>query len=273
MSSQSALKKQCLKHAQDDANIGEEETFATEIPEDFLSDSSQMVLAHQSMGVRLAWKFLSSWHIRLEPDEVKSLVNLALCEAALRFDFNRGVTFRTFFFYHLRGILIKHITVLYRNSILYVSRSSASSSDEDYIPRSSELWFSPLVDRDTPETLLCSQQISQRLKDVCAELDPVEQQVITRHFYFGESLHDIARELDYCRCHLSRVKSKALKSLASKLSNDDLAETQNDRPSLANRTKTKRQILSVKTYSGGRGRRQSSLAEAHRANAVLKKAS
>ena len=60
------------------------------------------------------------------------------------------------------------------------------------------------------------------------------------------SLVSIAEELNYCRCHISRVKSRALKKLRKMLENTD--ESTSAKEMLAAHKKS--------SYKGGRGRRK-----------------
>ena len=56
-------------------------------------------------------------------------------------------------------------------------------------------------------------------KEACKKLDSLERQVIERLFLGEEQLMDIAHSLGYSRCHISRVKKKALEALQLEMQN------------------------------------------------------
>ncbi len=219
----------------------------------------KLVIDHQEHGKRLAWSFLTSWRIRLPQDEVISVVGAALCEAANRFDPDRGVDFKTFFFYHLRGMLLKEISrVIQEQKILHFVPHSvvngAPSSDQTIYSS----WAFPVVDTNNPEKILEKRQVASRCWEACAELDPLEQEVLVRFFGYDEPLVRIAKELDYCRCHISRVKSRALSKLGKLMTtfstgtDGTINEVEVAKP--RSRARSRRSVRH--NYTGGRGRRR-----------------
>ena len=69
-----------------------------------------LILEHRVSARRMAKSILRKWRASLHLDDLYSVVDTALCEAALRFDPERGVQFVSFLFYHLHGLLVKTIT-------------------------------------------------------------------------------------------------------------------------------------------------------------------
>ena len=93
----------------------------------------------------------------------------------------------------------------------------------------------------------------------CKDLDPLEQEVVIRSFVHDQSLVDIARELDYCRCHISRVKSNALTKLRSVLEKHIRESPKKNRVVVPQKAKKSTRKKSKKRrYTGGRGRRRAS---------------
>lgn len=212
-----------------------------------------LILDHRDHGRRLAWSFLTTWRIRMKQDEVISVVGAALCEAANRFDENRGVAFKTFFFYHLRGMLLKEISrMIHEQRVLQFFPHSTMLEGN---PGEQGVYSGPPVvpvEQNNPERLIEKKEIAKITWDACAQLDDLEQQVIIRHFVNDQSLIDIAEELNYCRCHISRVKSRGLAKLQRHLrkalqrSEDEGRDVVN-----ADALETLR-----RSYTGGRGRRR-----------------
>ena len=209
-----------------------------------------LVEENREHGTRLAWSFLNKWRIRLDSDDVESVVGAALVEAAIRYDETKGAHFRTFFFYHLRGMLLKEVSTLIEQKKKLRHTPSEILENSQCLQGISESWPMKLVNSNTPEVLFRKQQESSRLWRICDLLDDLEREVIERHFIQDQSLKRIAEELSYCRCHISRVKSKALKTLAKVLP----AVLENDTADLA-------KLLEDKRYTGGRGRRKKGLEE------------
>ena len=235
----------------------------------------ELVLDHREHGKRLAWSFLSSWRVSMNPDEVISVVGAALCEAANRFDPDKGVAFKTFFFYHLRGMLLKEIArVIQEQRVLqFVPHSSVTDA-----PNTEQMvytnWSFHLVETNNPERVIEKRQIAGVCWEACSTLDELEQEVLVRYFVYDEPLVDIARELKYCRCHISRVKSRALakvaKVLKAKLKNpeQDPAEPEQEQE-LDEHTLRRLLAAQRKGYTGGRGRRKTR--DGHRKSGTVQK--
>jgi len=122
-------------------------------------------------------------------------------------------------------------------------------------------WAYPLVENNNPEKIIEKRQVAGACWEACAQLDPLEREVLVRYFIYDEPLVDIARELNYCRCHISRVKSRALARLGQLLKNNLItrelfsADGQDDQQELE---LPKRGFGSRpgSNYTGGRGRRK-----------------
>ena len=102
-----------------------------------------------------------------------------------------------------------------------------------------------LVEKETPESIFRKRQKGMVCWTACKSLDPLEQEVLIRSYFQDQSLVAIAKELDYCRCHVSRVKASALAKLRDTL--DHLAPKGVKKP--VTRAKKRK-------YTGGRGRRK-----------------
>ena len=184
-----------------------------------------------------------------------------MSKAANRFDPDRGVSFKTFFFYHLRGMLLKEISrVIQEQKLCQFIPSTAVGAigSGEHVMLSK--WAVPLVEHNNPERILAQREVARLCWKACSTLDDLEQEVIVRSFAHDEPLVDIAKELGYCRCHISRVKTAALTKLG-KILEKSLA-TGDQRTDKTPLFKTKRAAGSKararkrKSYSGGRGRRK-----------------
>ena len=218
-----------------------------------VENKTDLILKHVELGQKLAWKLLNSWQARLPQEEVQSIVGISLCEAANNFDGRPNVQFQTFLFYYLRGRLLREITesVKARNfSIKSLNIDGNNISDgvlEDYLPD-----CFTAVETKNAENLLIESEDREVIEKSFSVLDSLEKEVIMRHYLEGQSLIDLAKELGYCRCHLSRVKARALAKL-KKVVYSGPVNVADETSSSSSKTKA---LNPKEGYTGGRGRRK-----------------
>lgn len=221
---------------------------------------TRLIIDHMLHGERLAKSFLRRWRMSLPSSYITSVVGLSLTEAANRFDPSRGVNFKTFFFYHLKGILVKEVRkeIDSERSIQY--NCEDGSIPDHMFEETSDSWPVSAVDRYTPERLVQRRQLMRIVWKACSRLDELEQEVLLRHYIQEQSMTDIAKELGYSRCHISRVKSfalvkleKAIRQLNIHSSSDEPDTEEEELPTM--RPTIVDAVLKKKNYSGGRGRR------------------
>ncbi len=219
-----------------------------------LAERHALIVDNYESGKRLAWSFLNRWRVRIEEDEVTSITGAALCEAAQRFKKELGVNFRTFLFYYLRGMLLKEITRRVQDQKFRAPMiQSFQEANDDARGVSLENFVAPHAqvheEFRNPEEILERKETLKLCREATQGLDVLEQKVLERFFAEDESVVDIAKSLGYCRCHISRVKSKALSTLSEKLevlnpeaSDDELLSSQ--------------PLNRKRNYRGVRGRRK-----------------
>ncbi len=192
----------------------------------------RLILDHRENGRKLARSLLRRWRARMSPEEVDSIVDLTLCEAAKRFSPTHGASFMTFMFYHLRGFLVRAVaTAMNSNNILLAFQPRSNGDYMDFVSTEDDAMksFLPecasfgLHEPDGPECALMRKEDINTCRDAVNKLDALEREVLFRSFDREESLVDIARELGYSRCHISRVKKKALERLEEILGIEGLA--------------------------------------------------
>jgi RNA polymerase sigma factor (sigma-70 family) len=211
--------------------------------------AAKLVIDHMDMGRRLAWKLLSSWNSRLADDEVVSIVGISLCEAAKNYDGREGTQFQTFLYYHLRGRLLKEIS-----EIVAVKKFQSDFVQKDneysFVEEKEHSIWNELHGDDTknPEKIAVDKEEQENFEKAFLSLDSLEKEVITRHCFKGESLMNLSDELNYCRCHLSRVKKRAINKLKKEVK-DTPEYSFSDKSNSAG-------IRNALSYKGGRGRRK-----------------
>ena len=189
----------------------------------------KLILEYRANARKLSRSILRRWHARIELEELDSLVDLALCEAAERYDHTKGASFMTFLFYHLRGTLVRAVDVAANLNTIsaadfelddLVSGVAASKEQMERGMVASADLADSVSNQEylTPEEQLYKLEVANISNEACAKLDKLEQEVIYRLYVQEEQLVDIARSLGYSRCHISRVKKRALDVLHSQLS-------------------------------------------------------
>jgi len=190
----------------------------------------ELVLKYRLKARKLARSILRKWHARLDLQEVDSLVDLSLCEAVRRYNPEKGASFMTFMFFHLRGNLIRAVAgAVHANSIPTFedetpaqSAAPAEHHEEDsnahrtaYRVASASEVAEALCshDRKLPDEMLFQKELVAISAEACSRLDPLEREVISRIYMQEQQLLDIADTLGYSRCHISRVKKRALEAL------------------------------------------------------------
>lgn len=183
---------------------------------------ADLILNHRENGRKLARSILRRWRVRLPSEEIDSLVDLALCEAAPRYSSSHGASFMTFLFYHLRGHMVRAVARSAHDTNVPLAMAKAAGIDAtDWAHLGTEVAISFLPDyvvfgqsdNETPESLMLRQQKIDGCRDACSKLDSLEREVVLRSFDEEEPLVDIAKNLGYSRCHISRVKRSALDRL------------------------------------------------------------
>jgi RNA polymerase sigma factor (sigma-70 family) len=164
----------------------------------------------------------------MDLDEVDSIVDLSLCEAVKRFDPAKGASFMTFLFYHLKGNLVRAVTSAATSNSIPVYNSDELETqvgEPDHLfghqfraMNSAEV-AEAVASQDTPlpDEVLWRKELHSQSTLACEKLDPLEREIIKRIFLQEQQIMEIAATLGYSRCHISRVKKKALETLYNEL--------------------------------------------------------
>ncbi len=182
-----------------------------------------LVLEHREKARKMAMSILRRWHARLEMDEIESTVDVSLCEAVRNFNPSMGASFITFMFYHLKGNLVRAVTSsASANGIPMVNYESVETdidtSEHSHSFSSTEL-AEALSTKDAllPDEIVYRQEMINLSLKACDKLDDLEKEVVKSVLLGEEQVLDVATRLGYSRCHISRVKKKALGVLFSEL--------------------------------------------------------
>jgi RNA polymerase sigma factor (sigma-70 family) len=180
----------------------------------------KLILKSRNKARKLAKSLLRRWNARLDILEIDSIVDLSLCEAASRFSPDVGASFMTFLFYHLRGNLIKTISVAANsNTVPLFDGESSDDLENGGFAQSYEI-ANALTGSEAarPDELLIKSEMIKLSSSARDRLDSLAKEVLDRVFIDEEQLIDIAYDLGYSRCHISRVKRRALEAVYEDLS-------------------------------------------------------
>jgi RNA polymerase sigma factor (sigma-70 family) len=188
-----------------------------------------LIVKYRLKARKLGRSILRRWHARMDLDEVDSIVDLSLCEAVKRFDPAKGASFMTFLFYHLKGNLVRAVTTAAAaNSIpvFNADETEVQVGEPDHLfghqfraMNSAEVAEAVASqDAPLPDEMLWRKELHGKSSVACEKLDPLEREIIKRIFLQEQQIMDIAATLGYSRCHISRVKKKALETLYNELS-------------------------------------------------------
>jgi RNA polymerase sigma factor (sigma-70 family) len=187
-----------------------------------------LVLDHRTQARKLARSILRKWHSRIDSQEIDSVVDLSLCEAVKRYDPSFGASFITFLFYHMRGNLIRTVSEAANLNMIAVDDEELETQANDlYFANYQELRSATAAElaqavgrteHPLPDALLLKKEVAELSTKAFDKLDTLERSVIERILLNEEQLIDVAQDLGYSRCHISRVKRKALETLHKDLS-------------------------------------------------------
>lgn len=199
--------------------------------ESYLNDrqKEELIITYRLKARKLARSILRKWHARLDLQEVDSVVDLSLCEAVRRFNPTMGASFMTFLFYHLRGNLIRavssaassHMIPLNDFEAVYAQRDEGSGDSSSMSRGVNAIEIAEALcghDFPLPDEIVFKKELVDLSHKACSKLDTLAKEVISRIYIQGQQLIDIANSLGYSRCHISRVKKKALETLYQDLS-------------------------------------------------------
>ncbi len=188
-----------------------------------------LIVKYRLKARKLGRSILRRWHARMDLDEVDSIVDLSLCEAVKRFDPAKGASFMTFLFYHLKGNLVRAVATAASSNTIPVFNADENEAQHgepshlfghQFRAMNSAEVAEAVVSQDAPlpDEMLWRKELHGKSSIACEKLDPLEREIIKRIFLQEQQIMDIAATLGYSRCHISRVKKKALETLYNELS-------------------------------------------------------
>ena len=183
------------------------------------TQKTAMILEHRQKGAYMAKSILKRWRVHIPAEELGSIVDYTICEAAARFDAKHGASFVTFLHYYLKGNLARTIASRVQDSN---QLKSFDQSAGYFVEKTNQSSAHPLVSdgssglhSNIPEVNILRKEQIERCYQALSCLNNIEREVMRGVFVEGRSILEMSKELGFSRCHLSRKKTKILKRLRS----------------------------------------------------------
>ena len=178
----------------------------------------ELILGARPIARKMGMRFLHRWGARIEMDELESLADLALVEAAKCFNPTRGANFVTYLYFFLRGYLIREMTHRHHGEFLCgegvdLERLSAHEQEGALFSEGAALHSY----EESPEHEMYVHEIREACHEALAALSELERTVVMEVHVQEVKVAALARRLGYSRGHLSEVRRHAFSMLRENL--------------------------------------------------------
>lgn len=188
--------------------------------EKILRKRSRLVLKYRITAQKMAKNLLKKWRAHLPEEDLKSLVDLSLCEAAARFSVEFGTQFPTYLFYFIRGNLIKTIADAQKGQLqVYLGEDNQDQEEATGllfpVPGTALCEY---IENRAQETWLLKKEKIKLCKKAKEHLTDIERQVLERVYFHEMSIPQVASHLGRSSSNISRLKKRALSRLHRRMS-------------------------------------------------------
>jgi RNA polymerase sigma factor (sigma-70 family) len=175
-----------------------------------------LILENRAPALRIARSLLRRWNLFFDLSEAQSIADMALCESARSFDFNRGTRFITYLFPFIKGALIADMKKS-RGDRSYGIEHTKDSHYENSHRHLDQLESGTINDYEaladeaaSPEELSYHQELRKICENALESLLPLERKTIIGVDVMGDKVAQFAREIGYSRPYLSSIRTKAI---------------------------------------------------------------
>jgi RNA polymerase sigma factor (sigma-70 family) len=175
-----------------------------------------LILDNRAPALRIARSLLRRWNLFFDISEAQSIADMALCEAARNFDFDRGTRFITYLFPFIKGSLIAEMKRSRGDrayGIEHIKDSGFESHDSyrEHTEVGLKNEYDSIADQGaSPEELSYHQEIKVICQKALDSLLPLERDTIVGVDIMGDKVAQFARKIGYSRPYLSSIRSKAI---------------------------------------------------------------
>jgi RNA polymerase sigma factor for flagellar operon FliA len=187
------------------------------------SERAALVEQHLTLVRHVAGRMISVAHPYLEVADLVAVGVEALLRASLRYDQSRGVPFATFAYPRVRGAMWESIGAVgpFSRGIARRRAGRPEPRVSPWLRGLDELYGDPLAARidaaDRIHLAIDAARLSPQLRVAVDALEERDRQIIERHYFAGDSLLEIGRDMGRSRSWASRAHSGALARLRAVL--------------------------------------------------------
>lgn len=184
-------------------------------------DTDALILENRTSAQRMARSLLKRWGAFLDSEEVVSLTDLSLCEAARSFDPNRGVRFTSFLFYTLRGNLIRALTescrrgaIMTESDMQCAETGNNTNAEGGSRSRSMDQRATTGEEEEScPEKVTYLKELRAHCNRALNQLSQLERKIVIDVHVLDWKVARVARKIGYSRGHVSALRKDAFAKL------------------------------------------------------------
>ena len=214
------------------------------------TDPDKLVETHRSYAHAIAAEMCRKLPPNLEREEIQAVAELGLVEAAQSFDPSRGVLFKTFAYYRIRGAILDSLSKIGGLSRTQCQRYRFEQGANEYMKEYSsappgradlaeeyqeikDLAGSVLssymlsvqgAEREvaeslekSPENLLLDREDQERVRRALAQLPEKNRQVLEDYYFRDLNLQEIGGKLGLSKSWVSRLHARSLEMMRDQL--------------------------------------------------------
>lgn len=170
-------------------------------------EAQRLVEANIKMAQKLAWEYARKWgllpKLRIDMDDLLSIMYLELCTAAQSYDPTRGYTFATYFY----QCGLNAARILIRDSRTHKRRASITAVSLDMPVDVDGHTMADLIpaDEPTPEDIACEASDVAMLRRSIAALPERRQKILYMHYWQGMQQWRIGEVTGMAQANVSRI--------------------------------------------------------------------
>lgn len=170
-------------------------------------EAQRLVEANIKLAQKLAWEYARKWgllpKLRIDMDDLLSIMYLELCNAAQSYDPTRGYTFATYFY----QCGLNAARILIRDSRTHKRRASITAVSLDMPVDVDGRTLADMIpaDEPTPEDVACAASDVAMLRRSIAALPERRQKILHLHYWQGMQQWRIGEELGMAQANVSRM--------------------------------------------------------------------
>ncbi len=177
-------------------------------------------------ALRMSFSLLRRWQCQMPPQEIEGITDLALCEAAKRYDPAKGSSFNTFVYYYIKAGLIKAVkhAVTAKKAVHALTRSAHLAGNTS-VKINEDIEEEVDVDPDvfayrqsqSPETMMLENERKQIVREALENLGDRHQRVLNLVYFQQAHPQKIAKELGVTKSALRNELERARNALYNEL--------------------------------------------------------